>query len=223
MNRTRIKICGIRTPDAAEAAADAGADMVGLVFVEKSPRFVTLAEARQVIAALPGSVQTVGLFVDDSAERVAAVADKLGLSAVQLHGRESPEQAAALAPRRVLKAISFKGDVEAELARWRGHAPAPAAILLDAPPPAGSELTGGSGHSFDWRALAELREVGGWDGLPPLMLAGGLTPENVGEAIATVRPWAVDVSSGVESSRGVKDVARIRRFCDAVREADESH
>lgn len=216
MHRTRIKICGVRTPEVALAAARAGADWVGLVFVDRSPRQVTVAEARAVVRALPATVDPVGLFVDAPAERVREVAAAVGLRTVQLHGDETPEQVASLEGLRVLKAVAFNGG--ANLEWWRGVANV-VGLLVDTPPVDAGALPGGSGRAFDWAALARWRAQAG-DDLPPMFLAGGLTPANVAEAIATVRPYGVDVSSGVESARGVKDAALIEAFCAAVREAD---
>lgn len=225
MFRTRIKICGIRDSSAAEAAADAGADAVGLVFVADSPRCVTVEVAREIVRALPAFVEPVGLFVDAPAQRIRETAAEVGLRVVQLHGREQPGDVAALDRLRIIRAVAFDpSQLAAAVRPWqRNRLPNLAAVLFDTPPPADPEsaaLTGGSGKPFDWHALAEERRTGELKGLPPLMLAGGLSSANVAEAIAIVRPYAVDVSSGVESSRGVKDTARIHAFCDAVRAAD---
>jgi len=220
--RTRIKVCGIKTVEHAVAAADAGADAVGLNFVRASPRFVDLATAAKVIAALPAFVEPVGLFADAPAEDVRAAAEGLRLRAVQLHGREGPGYASQLVGLRVVKAFAFEGArLRERVEPWRQSAGGLAAVLIDAPPPTVSaELRGGSGQTFDWAALASAVADGALAGLPPVILAGGLTADNVGEAVAAVRPYAVDVSSGVESSRGVKDAGKIAAFCAAVRAAD---
>ncbi len=225
MTRTRIKICGVSDAETARVAVDAGADAIGLVFVERSPRHVTVERARPIAAALPAFVEPVGLFVDASAEAVRRVAEAVGLRTVQLHGGESAGVVAQLAGLRVVKALPFDAQaIEATLSPWREaglSSPSLAAILWDTPPKRGA-LPGGGGRAFDWPALAALREAGGLDGLPPQVLGGGLTPDNVAEAIRVVRPYAVDVSSGVESAPGVKDHECIRAFCEAVRRADAS-
>lgn len=225
MRRTRIKICGIRDIKTAEAAAEAGADAIGLVFVEKSPRCITVDEAEKVVACLPAFVDPVALFVDASAELIRNVCRHLGVRTVQLHGHESPAFAESLGDFNLIKAIGFDtNDTRRQLQPWNETTANIVGMLWDAPPTASEQaeaMTGGSGRVFDWDALAELDASGALEDLPPTILAGGLNAENVGQAIATVRPFAVDVSSGVESSRGVKDFDRITAFCQAVREADE--
>lgn len=162
-------------------------------------------------------VEPIGLFVDQPAAVVRETAAVVGLRTVQLHGQEQPDDVEALAPLRVIKAMGFGPQRVSEmLAPWRGGVENLAAVLWDAPPTAADTLTGGSGRSFDWAALAAVDTRG----LPEAILAGGLTPDNVAEAIRVVRPYAVDVSSGVESARGVKDAGLIRAFCAAVRGAD---
>lgn len=211
MERVKIKICGVRTAEAAVAAVDGGADFIGLVFVPDSPRYVSVDEAQRVVAALDGRVQAVGVFRDETAERIMELIALAPLSRVQLHGsaRRSVEE---LTPMPCVAAVSFGEDVEAEL-RALDRPENLAAILIDTPDP--TQLGGGTGRSFDWPALrAVLDRVAP---VTPIILAGGLTPGNVTEAIRVVRPWGVDVSSGVESSRGVKDIAKIRAFCEAVR------
>lgn len=207
--RTRIKICGIRDAAAARAAADAGADAIGMVFVPRSPRHVTMDQAREILAALPAFVEAVGLFVDKPIEQVLDIAHDLCLGAVQLHGSETPAEIAELVPLRVIKSLPFSADLPSQLPQWR----AACGVLIDTPS-LGAELPGGGGRVFDWAALAAMK-------LDSIVLAGGLTPDNVGQAVRTVHPYAVDVSSGVESSRGVKSHDLIRRFCDAVRAADQ--
>jgi phosphoribosylanthranilate isomerase len=209
MARTRIKICGITTIETALAAVAAGADAIGLAFVEKSPRSITVEQAKQITARLPAWVEPVGLFVDESVEHVRQVTAEMGLRSVQLHGSETPQQIAALAPLSIVKAIPAGSD----LLPWAGAA----AVLIDTPT-TGDELLpglpGGSGQAFDWTTLNIP------DDAPPIVLAGGLTPQNVGEAIRIVRPYGVDVSSGVEHTRGVKSTELIAVFCSAVRKAD---
>lgn len=217
---TRIKICGIRDTQAAWAAVDGGAHAIGLVFVKGSPRYVSQAQARSLIQDLPPLIEVVGLFVDEPVEWVRATAMELGLSTVQLHGHETPAYAQSLRPLRVIKAAGFEPQTAAQtLEAWQGKV---SALLWDASPApkATAEQRGGSGRRFDWEALASLRQPAGRE--LPIILAGGLTPDNVAQAVRTVQPWAVDVSSGVESHRGVKDPSRIIAFCQAVRQADQS-
>ncbi|MEQ9454505.1 MAG: phosphoribosylanthranilate isomerase [Phycisphaeraceae bacterium] len=216
--RTRIKICGIRQPDHARAAVAAGADAIGMVFVEGSPRRVTLEEARAVAAAVPAFVDLVGLFADHPVEEIREIAEATGICTIQLHGHESPGILEQLRDHRVIKALPFTDDAFAQHGDWL-HNPRVRAILWDTPPEADGAW-GGTGKKLPWHHLAQLldtAEAGGW---PPAILAGGLNAENVGDAIATVHPYAVDVSSGVESARGNKDIPMIATFCRAVRAAD---
>ncbi|MEX0886111.1 MAG: phosphoribosylanthranilate isomerase [Phycisphaeraceae bacterium] len=219
--RTRVKVCGVRDAATAMAAASAGADAIGLMFVEASSRCIDLDAARAVIARLPGFVEPVAVFVDERPERIRKVAAALGLRTVQLHGSESPADVAALAPLRVIKALAFADarEAAAAVASWRGVGNL-AGILFDAPPPPDAPTTGGTGQRFDWHGLARLQGDGALAELPAVLLAGGLTPTNVAEAVATARPYAVDVSSGVESAPGVKSAELIDAFCRAVRRAD---
>lgn len=224
MQRTRIKICGVSDVPTALVAAESGADAIGLVFVNRSPRQVYFKQARRIVEALPAFVDPVALFVDAPCDKIQRTVVQLGIGTVQLHGEEGPEQVRELVPLHVIKAMAFDSDdVTDRLEFWRAGHSHLAALLWDTPPPRGGQqpaLPGGSGQSFDWHALAALKESDGLTGLPPLILAGGLNPDNVGRAIATVHPYAVDVSSGIESRPGVKDPYLIRAFVQAVREAD---
>ena len=231
--RTRTKICGIRDTHMALIAVHHGADAIGLVFQPDSPRHVTLDQARNAIRALPAFVEPVGLFVDRPADEIKQVAQDVGLRCVQLHGAESLELAAQLAPLRVIKALAFDSPEQAlnDVQPWRDAVPNLVAILWDAPRATTTDRTdtgrirlpdGGSGTTYDWNALAELVRSDGSGQMPPMVLAGGLNPQNVGQAIETVRPYAVDVSSGVESERGIKNADLIRDFCQAVQRADAS-
>jgi phosphoribosylanthranilate isomerase len=208
MSRVRVKICGITTPEDGVMAAQAGADAIGLVFFAKSPRHVSLETARAITLAVPPLVLRVGVFVDAPPQAIAEAVDAGRLDLVQLHGTEAPEVFATL-PRRGLKAIRVGQDFDVEAAlRYEGRA---AGLLLDTQSAKGE---GGTGEPFDWSLVQELRTRASY-----LMLAGGLTPENVGRAIRTVRPDAVDVSSGVERAPGEKDIEKVRAFIDAVKEA----
>lgn len=204
----KIKICGIRTPAEALGVAEAGADAVGLMFVESSPRRVTLAEARAVAERLPLFVFRVGVFADAPMGDVVHVADRIKLDAIQLHGDESPDFCGELRRMgyRVIKAFRVRGEETlAELGRYDVDA-----WLLDSYVPG---VRGGTGASFNWMLARKARDLG-----VPVLLAGGLVPGNVADAIRQVGPFGVDVSSGVEASPGVKDLERVQAFCRAVRQ-----
>ena len=207
MTRTRVKICGITRPEHARAAAGAGADAIGLVFYEPSPRFVTRAQAAAVCAALPPLVSVVGLFVNPTPREIEAAVDELPVDLLQFHGEEPPALCAG-AGKPYVKAVRVRSrsDVGDAAARY----PDARALLLDAHHDA---LWGGTGKRFDWS------EVPGDVGRP-LVLAGGLTPENVAGAIRLVRPFAVDVSGGVERAPGEKDPERMERFVREVAGVD---
>jgi phosphoribosylanthranilate isomerase len=204
--RTRAKICGIRETEHALCAAEYGADAIGLVFHGPSPRCVTAAEAARICAALPPFVTTVGLFVNAPAQRVRDVLGEVPLDLLQFHGDETPEQCAGFG-RPWMRAVRV--GPQADLLKYAAEFAGAKALLLDA---AVAGEFGGTGVRFDWAAVPRPFPA-------PIVLSGGLTPENVGEAIAKVRPWAVDVSSGVEVSRGVKDCSRIEAFLRSVRNA----
>lgn len=213
----KIKICGIRTPEAALAAADAGADMIGLMFVPDSPRYVELSQAVQIAQAVGDRVRLVGVFKGQPVPLIEQAVAVTPLSCVQLHGEDAVDRALELAPSPAVVSIAFHPESAAAdlrtLLRRAREIPSIEAVLIDTPDP--TRLGGGTGRTFDWNALrAILDEV---HPELPVVLAGGLNPQNVGRAIQAVRPWAVDVSSGVESSRGVKDVELIRAFCRIAR------
>ncbi|WP_136513406.1 phosphoribosylanthranilate isomerase [Geomonas edaphica] len=195
---TKVKICGITSVDDALMAVDAGADALGFVFFEKSPRYVTPEAAAGIIAKLPPLVQVVGLFVNADLDVVNRTADRCGLDIVQLHGEESPEFC-RLVRRRVMKAFRVRGP-ESLVPLPEFHV---AAYLLDAYSP---NAHGGTGEVFDWECAIAAKEHG------PIVLAGGLTPDNIAAAVTQVRPYGVDVSSGVEASPGLKDPDKVRRF-----------
>jgi phosphoribosylanthranilate isomerase len=223
--RTRIKICGIRDVETAQVCVNAGVDAVGLVFVPGSPREVTVEQAAKVIESLPAFVTALGLFVDVSADRIREVCRETGISQVQLHGKETATLAKELGGLGVMKAVAFGEGFLDAVKEWKvapGERAPVNALVVDTPPTVGHRPgeAGGTGRAFDWMALKEFRDGGGWARLPELVLAGGLRPENVRDAVRLLAPYAVDVSSGVESSRGVKSAALIRAFCDGVRLAD---
>jgi len=199
----RVKICGLTRLEDALLAARLGADALGFNFWPGSKRHVAPANARALVRALPPFVTAVGVFVNPSRDEVLRAVEASGVTVVQLHGDEPPELCASL-PFPVLKAIRVSGPASlAALASYEVHG-----FLLDAP----SQGYGGSGTAFDWALAAEAAAA------VPLLLAGGLGPENVREAIRAVRPWGVDVASGVESSPGVKDPEKLRRFIEAAKE-----
>jgi phosphoribosylanthranilate isomerase len=218
-HRTRIKICGITRVDDARAAADAGADAIGLIFWAGTPRVVTIAQARSIVAALPPYVTVVGLFVDPEPQVVRQTLAAVPIDLLQFHGTEPAEFCRAFG-RPYVKAIPVKDGVD--LLESMSPYDDAAGLLFDAFRE--GDLPGGTGRAFDWgRLTAEVRARV----MRPLILSGGLDADNVGRAIGAVAPWAVDVSSGVEERdsngaprRGMKDPARIRAFVQGVRSAD---
>ena len=205
----RVKICGITNVKDALLACDLGADAIGLNFYEKSPRCISPFTASRIIAKLPPFVAVIGVFVNWQAAPVVSLAKALGLAAAQLHGDEPPSLVGEIAKKvSVIKALPVgKGSALPPFARYRGAA----AFLLDAPH---SGQYGGTGHLTDWKAAQTAAKS------QCILLAGGLTPENVAEAILAVRPYAVDVTSGVESKPGKKDPAKLRTFFEAVARAN---
>jgi phosphoribosylanthranilate isomerase len=206
----RVKICGLRTPAEVTAVARAGAAYAGFVFFAKSPRNVTLPEARLAALAAPPGLAKVALTVDADDATLDAIVEAVPLDFLQLHGHESPDRVAQVRARYglpVMKAIGLAD--EGDLPAIFEYSTVADQILIDAKPPRGADLPGGNGLAFDWRLLAGRR----W--LRPWMLAGGLTAENVAEAVRLTGARQVDVSSGVESAPGVKDAARIAAFVAA--------
>ena len=206
-----VKICGVTTPDAVAAAASAGAQMLGFVFVSKSPRHVALPIAAQLAAQVPTGVRSVGLFVDPSDAELEAVIGRVPLAMLQLHGDESPARVADIRSKFPLPVIKALGIARAQdLAAADAYAPLVDYFLFDAKPPSKvSALPGGNGLAFDWRLLQDAKVSKPW------LLAGGLTPDNVGQAIAESGAKGVDVSSGVETRPGVKDISLIQSFLRA--------
>lgn len=201
---TRIKICGITRSEDALVCAHAGADAIGLVFYPPSPRHVVAAQAAAIARALPPFVTTVGLFVNPAMEQVEAVLSEVHLDVLQFHGDEPPEFCAGFGVP-YLKAIRVKAGVD--LVQCAIRYQEAQGLLLDAYV---DGTPGGTGKSFDWELIPA--------GLPlPVILSGGLEPANIADAIRRVRPWAVDVSSGVEASKGIKDAAKIAAFIEGVR------
>ena len=209
---TRIKICGITNPGDAEAAAALGADMIGINFYAKSPRCVDEAAARSIVSAIPPNVEAIGVFVSEPWLQAQNIAAPLSIWTIQMHGELGERLApgmSAIAGFPVRSHASLQAIVS-YLEHVRTLGDAPVAILVDAHVPG---QFGGTGQTAPWHLLA------GFNPGVPLILAGGLTPENVADAIRIVRPYAVDVASGVEASPGMKDVEKMRRFIEAVRTA----
>ena len=210
MGRPSIKICGIKDSAALDAALSAGADHIGLVFVGESPRHVALEQAAALARAARGRARIVGLFMDPDMAALEAAQTAVGLDVIQLHGKEPPAFAAAVRSalqRETWKAIGVR--TRADLDAARAYAGAADRVRYDAKPPEQGALPGGTGLRIDWTLLAGAAHPLPW------ILAGGLDPANVAEAMATTGADFVDVSSGVESARGVKDPARIKAFCAA--------
>lgn len=208
--RTRVKICGITRLEDARLAVELGASALGFNFYPPSPRYIAPAEARAIIRQLPPFVATVGVFADETdSGRLVAVAREAGVAAVQLHGPKYPALDGPLENYPLIWAVAVgEGFKLAELRNLKASA-----FLLDTFDP---RLAGGTGKTFDWSRAREAKQYG------PVILAGGLTPENVREAVEKVRPFGVDVASGVESAPGKKNHERLRAFFAAVDEADSS-
>ena len=205
----KVKICGITNWADARRAIESGADLLGFNFVRTSPRYVTPAKARRMVKKLPGNISAVGVFENESEEAMLEIARSVGLRQLQLHGDESPAMVARLAQNGehlgVIKALRVKKPFRvAQLAAYKRAG----AILLDG---FSRQARGGTGKTFDWHLARRAKRHG------RIFLAGGLTPENVGQAIRTARPYAVDVCSGVESRPGKKDARRMRSLVRAVK------
>lgn len=210
-----VKICGLSTPETVDAAIAAGADLVGFVFFPRSPRNVSLEQAASLAARARGRAKIVTLVVDADDALLSAIATTVGPDLIQAHGSETPDrirEIARLTGRPVIKAIRVKDD--ADIAAAADFSTVASLILYDAKAPEtlGNALPGGNGHAFDWGLLEGGKR-------PAFMLAGGLTPENVADAIRVTGAPVVDVSSGVESAPGVKDIGLIRKFIEAAKAA----
>ena len=216
-HRTLIKICGLTRPEDVRAAVDAGADALGFVFYPQSPRYVTPDQSAELISLVPPFISTVGLFVNASKEEVAWVLDQAPVSLLQFHGDETPDQCVLIAhsvKRPFIRAARVKADttgsdlIQCESV-YRAASHLFSGLLLDTH----VDSYGGAGKVFDWSLIPE-------ELAPRVVLSGGLSAQNVAGAIARVRPFAVDVSSGVEQAKGIKDAEKIQAFVKAVREAD---
>ncbi|HET9217862.1 MAG TPA: phosphoribosylanthranilate isomerase [Terriglobia bacterium] len=205
---TRVKICGITNPDDARDAVEVGADAIGLNFYERSPRFVKSSQASRIVEAVPAFVSLIGVFVNHpNPEALEDLALSLGLHAVQLHGNESPDYCSLIQRVKVIKAFRVDSNFKADALKNYSTT----MFLLDSG--SGAQF-GGTGEVFDWNQARGVNTFG-W-----IVLAGGLTPDNVGDAVTQLRPFAVDVSSGVESAPGKKDYEKMRRFIEEVRKTD---
>lgn len=202
----RIKVCGITNLEDALAAVDLGADALGFIFFTGSRRYIDPGDARMIVSELPPFVSIVGVFVNQSLDEIKAVMESSGIDTVQLHGDESPEFCAML-PHRVIKAVRVKDSVDIE----RVELYPVQAILFDK---YSDDMYGGTGSSFDWGILRGLNTS------KKIILSGGLTPENVSRAVGIVKPYGVDVSSGVEDYPGKKNHMKLRKFIEAVKDGD---
>ena len=215
MSRIAIKICGLSTPETLDAALTADASHVGFVHFAKSPRHVDMDRLSQLASRVPGHVGKVAVVVDPDDMTIERLVDAGGIDALQLHGKETPARLAAIGARfpqlALWKAISVK--TRADIATATAYHELADFMLFDAKTPDHADLPGGMGLRFDWKLLADYRAQGPWG------LSGGLDPDNVAEAIRTTKAPLVDVSSGVESSPGIKDVDKIRAFCKAVQQS----
>ena len=203
MTRTRVKVCGITTPGDAGYAVAAGADAIGMVFYSKSPRHLSISAAREITAAMPPFTSTVGLFVNSSYQDVSTVLADVPLDLLQFHGDED-ESFCSSFNRPYIKAVRVKP--ETDLLQICSHYSSARGVLLDS---FKKGIPGGTGETFDWSMIPENYPL-------PIVLAGGLDVKNVATAVSVVQPWAVDVSSGVEISRGKKDRKKIEKFIQAV-------
>ena len=208
ITRTRVKICGITRVEDALSAVCAGADAIGLVFYASSPRCVSVVQAQKIVAAMPPFVSVVGLFVNASTAEIQSILSQVHLDVIQFHGDETPAQCAQI-NLPYYKAIRVKPDTN--LLQYAIEFNAAKALLLDA---YSEQAYGGTGHTFDWNLIP--------DNLPkPIILAGGLDANNVANAIQQARPYAVDVSGGVELTKGIKSAGMIAAFMQAVKESQE--
>ncbi len=205
--RTRLKVCGFTRSEDAHFAAYLGVDAIGLVFYPPSARSVDIAMAREIVRGLPAFVSVVALFVDEQEAKIREVLDAVPIDCLQFHGEETPEQC-RLYHKPYMKALRMKPGLD--VIEISGHYADAAALLLDAYQPG---LPGGSGHTFDWNQVPD-------DCPLPIVLAGGLQVDNVQQAIRQIRPYAIDVSSGVESAKGLKDHVKMTAFIEQINESN---
>jgi phosphoribosylanthranilate isomerase len=216
---TWIKICGTTNLEDALTAVEAGADALGFVFYEKSPRNISAEVAREIVSRLPEQVEKVGVFVEEPVERILLTAAQVGLTAAQLHGNRylEPEFLQQLKNSRDLKVfLVVPAETLSSLDRLKSRGLGFSAVFVDSGTP---QLPGGTGRVFDWNTAAPA--IGAIGKNANVVVAGGLTPANVAEAIHILKPWGVDVASGVEARPGTKDPEKVRAFIEAVRKADK--
>ncbi len=208
-NLTKIKICGITNLQDALLAADLGVDALGFIFYHRSPRYVTPEAVRKIVPLLPAFLATVGVFVDEDYTRITEIMNYCRLNLVQLHGQETPEFCGQF-PGRAIKTIHMR-DVSSlvDIDKYPVRA-----LLLDT---FNKDMPGGTGQTFNWELAVEAKRYG------PVILSGGLNPDNVAQAIKAVNPYAVDVSSGVEAEPGIKDPQKLREFVTNVRKVCQNH
>ena len=222
MQRVRVKICGVMRSDDAAAACRCGADAIGMIFHPASPRNISIAKAREILATVEPFTTPVGVFVDAQPREILDVCATLGLRTVQLNGQQTPEDIADLRGLKVLRAVRVtRGGLTAQLDDWRRaiasrSLPHLVGLVME---PGGTTRPGGTGVANDWDEVLSAQEAGAFVDLPPLIAAGGLRPETVADVVRRVQPYAVDVSSGVEQSLGEKSEALIRQFIEAARSA----
>jgi phosphoribosylanthranilate isomerase len=221
VQRTRIKFCGITRVEDAQTAAELGVDAIGMVLHSNTPRRIDTERARQIMAALPAFVTPVGLFVDATLEQIRQITNALRLRHIQLHGNEPIELIAALPDLCIIKAIHVApGTFGEQLKSLRNsRLPNLKGLLLES---ANAKQAGGSGAVNDWSTIQAHQRTGEFDGLPPIIAAGGLRPETVGDVVRKLRPFAVDVSSGIESAIGINSAEKMAAFAEAVRAADSA-
>lgn len=206
--RTRVKICGITSVDMAQEAVKQGADAIGLVFYPPSPRCVSVQQAAEIVSSLPAFVTAVGLFVNEQADEIRNIVNETRINLLQFHGNECPDYCASF-EYPYIKALRMSDDID--LFQQRSDYSGAQSLLLDT---YRAGVPGGTGEAFDWDRIPE--ELAG-----EIILAGGLDADNITHAIQTVKPYAVDVSGGVESSKGVKSPEKIRQFMQGVKIADQ--
>ncbi|HEY1922975.1 MAG TPA: phosphoribosylanthranilate isomerase [Tepidisphaeraceae bacterium] len=223
MSRTRVKICGVCRPQDAAAAAQAGADAVGIIFDPTSRRYITPEDAIKIVAEIPPFVMPVGLFVNATPEDIRRIQSLVPLAAIQLQGDETPEFVAKLKPLRIIKTLHLSADDTATLNTWRTairdlQLTNIIGIMLETP--STGPARGGTGIANNFTGLAAMKSAGHFANLPPIIAAGGLNSSTVGDVVQLMRPFAVDVASGVESALREKSPQKIQAFIRAVRDAD---
>jgi phosphoribosylanthranilate isomerase len=223
MAGTFIKICGVTRAQDALAAARLGADAIGIILHADSPRRVTPERASEIVSVLPKTVRAIGVFVDAPAPSVLATCQRVGIGHAQLHGSETVDELGEMVGLKLWRAIRVTGMFQHHLQELKAQmllrpTVQIEALVLDTSDPS---VAGGTGKPNDWEAVRIAQDHGRLDRLPPIVAAGGLTPQTVGDVVRLIRPWGVDVSSGVEEAKGIKSHQKMEAFIRAVRAADE--